>query len=354
MQQPILSAMLSCQGLYLTDKEKYLFNKYNPIGVTLFNRNISTISQVQQLVAEIKSVIGRNDVLIAIDQEGGRVSRLANLDIGNFASAESLGRVDVKYSKIHAKLISQHLRELGINVNYSPVVDKIYFPQSPVLKTRCFSSNMRKIVSRATEMADAYIRQGICPCIKHIPGHFNTIIDPHLNLLKSNKSQKEILKDITYLRAFSNYPMLMTSHIILENIDNKNPTSYSHRIISEIIRDYIGFDGFLISDAIDMHALTGDIEQKAKMCIDAGCDAICYCAGIYDEMEAICQQNIFMSDKTLNRFDKIKNIINNKPRRENINILKDKYIQKLECYLDEKYSYDATEVLHCMQQKRRQ
>lgn len=354
MQRPILSAMLSCQGLYLTDKEKYLFSKYNPMGITLFNRNISTISQVKQLVAEIKSVIGRDDVLIAIDQEGGRVSRLADLDVGNFASAESLGNVDIKYSKIHAKLISSCLKKLGINVNYSPVVDKIYFQQSPVLETRCFSSNERKIVSRATQMADTYIKQGICPCIKHIPGHFNTIIDPHLNLLKSNKSPKEILKDIAYLRSFSSYPMVMTSHIILENIDNENPTSYSSRVISEIIRDYLGFDGFLISDAIDMHALTGTIEQRAKRCIDAGCDAICYCAGIYDEMEAICQQNIFMSEKTSNRFDKIKNIFNNKPRKENIDVLKNKYLQKLECCLDVKYSYDATEILHCMQQKRRQ
>ena len=353
MQRPVLSAILSCQGLCLTDKEKYLFSKYNPLGVTLFNRNISTISQVKQLVAEIKSVIGRDDVLIAIDQEGGRVSRLSSLDIGPFASAESLGNVDIKYSKIHAKLISSCLKELGINVNYSPVVDKIYFPQNPVLETRCFSSNKRKIVSRATQMADTYIKQGICPCIKHIPGHFNTIIDPHLNLLKSNKTSKEILKDISYLKAFSSYPLLMTSHIILNNIDKENPTSYSSRIISEIIRGYIGFDGFLISDAIDMHALTGSVEQRAKNCIDAGCDAICYCAGVYDEMEAICQQNIFMSEKTLNRFDKIKNIFNNKPRNENIDVLKDKYFQKLECCLDVKYSYDATEVLHRMQQKRR-
>ena len=200
-------------------------------------------------------------------------------------------------------------------------------------------------------MADAYINMGICPCIKHMPGHFSTLIDPHLNVIESNMTEDEIKKEISYLREFSKYPMVMTSHIKLNCVDNQNPTTLSKEVINRIIREIIGFKGFIISDAIDMHAVEGNVLEKAKKALDAGVDAICYCMGKYEEMYDICNANLFMNEKSLIRFANIKKVINNKPNTIDFDKLRMSYLDKMRGFLDKQYSYDATEVLHQMQKK---
>ena len=137
----------------------------------------------------------------------------------------------------------------------------------------------------------------------------------------------------------------------MNKIDAKNPTTISKKIIKEIIRRCIGFDGFLLSDAIDMHAVNGNILEKAKASLDAGIDAICYCAGKYEEMYKICDSKLFMSEKALIRFANIKKVINNKKNMVDIDALRISYLEKVEGYLNKEYSYDATEVLHQMQKK---
>ena len=351
MSKPILAAMLSCEGLSLTDNEKYLFSKYNPLGISLFTRNIINKEQVKKLIEEIKNTINRDDVLIAVDQEGGRVSRLQHISNSKYVSASALGKNDKIFSKIHAELISSELSELGINVNYSPVIDKNIISQSKVLETRCFSDKPKDIVSHATTMADAYIDMGICPCIKHIPGHFSLDKDPHLDIIETNLSYHEIEENIQYLKNFSHYPMAMTAHIKLNSIDNINPVTTSKNVVTKILREMINFQGLIISDAIDMHAIKGSIAQKFNLSIDAGLDAICYCSGKYQDMHSICSEQRFMSEKSLNRFANIKKIINNKPRH--IDIIKSQtlYRETFQDCFNENYSYDATETLHQMQKK---
>lgn len=153
MTKPILAAMLSCEGLTLTEEEKKLFAEYNPLGVSLFARNFKSKQQAKNLIDEIRETIGRDDVLIAVDEEGGRVSRLANAGFPVYTSAETLGSIVEICSCWHAVLISKNLRSLGINVNYAPVVDKKTNPQSEVLTSRCFSADEEEIESRAGIMA---------------------------------------------------------------------------------------------------------------------------------------------------------------------------------------------------------
>ncbi len=351
MERPILAAMLSCEGTSLTDDEKYLFSQYNPLGITLFTRNIVSKVQAKKLINEIKNTINRNDVLIAVDEEGGRVSRLQHISDFKYVSAEELGKVDKYFSKIHAQLISEELSELGINVNYSPVIDKKINSKSKVLEKRCFSSKDEDIVLHALSMADAYIDMGICPCIKHIPGHFSLEKDPHLDVIETDLSLSEIEKNIQYLKSFSKYPMAMTAHIKIKSIDDENPVTTSKTIINKILRKMLQFNGLIISDAIDMHALGGSIIEKNNSVIDAGVDVICYCSGKYQDMYSICSEKRFMSEKSLNRFANIKKIINNKPKHIDIVECQKVYREKFQDSFDQKYSYDATETLHQMQKK---
>lgn len=351
MERPILAAMLSCSGTQLTDEEKYLFSRYNPLGVTLFGRNLQDKEQIFSLVEDIKNVIGRDDVLIAIDEEGGRVSRLKNIASTQFVSAEVLGENPIKYSKLHAELIADEMLQLGININYAPVIDKKTTPQNPVLKGRCFAEDGEKIAKFAATMAQIYIKYGVCPCIKHLPTHFSAMEDPHLSSLKTYLPIKKIEEEISYLQSFRDYPMAMTAHIKINAIDEDFPVTMSSKVIKKLIRGYLGYRGFLLSDAIDMHALQGNIVHRAMLSFDAGVDAVCYCSGIYKDMYAICQEQRFLTENALIRFAKIKNVIHNTKRSINIEYAKRHYNEKFIHQINEKYSYDATEILNQMLKK---
>ncbi|MBP5698892.1 MAG: glycoside hydrolase family 3 protein [Alphaproteobacteria bacterium] len=348
MSKPILGAILSCAGKKLTDEEKYIFSSANPLGIALFSRNIESKKQVKKLVEEIKNVINRDDVLIAIDAEGGRVNRLNTISKQLYVSAETLGKSPVEYCKIHAELISAEMRELGLNVNFAPIVETKETQQSQVLEGRCFNEDIDKIIKYAKKMADTYINSGICPCIKHLPGHFDMMTDPHLQAAVIDISKEEIKEKISYLKEFNQYPLAMTSHITLKQVDNTFPVSMSKKCITSILRNYLEFDNMLISDAIDMHALKGSIAERAEKCWNAGLDVICYCSGKTNDLRILCQKGRFMNEKSLIRFDKIKKIIHNTPEPINKLKLKQKYNKKFIAQKNTLYQYDATEVLNKM------
>jgi beta-N-acetylhexosaminidase len=351
MERPVLAAMLSCKGESLSDDEKRLFSESNPLGVSLFIRNMKNEKQIKKLINDIKNAINRDDILIAIDEEGGRVSRLSQCGLGQYASAEVLSECPVKYAVMQAELSAIQMRNLGINVNYAPVVDIKTHPQSSVLESRCFSDNVSEIIKYASAIAQTYTDNAICPCIKHIPGHFLSLNDPHLSSIRINIPKSEILNTIAYLKEFKKFPMWMTAHTVLETIDNMHPVTISPKCISEIIRGELEYDGFLISDAIDMHALSGNIVQKALQSLAAGVDAVCYCGGDFSNLYALCQEKKFMTEKSLIRFAKIKKVLHNKPKVIDVSYTEHLYQVGLKNKLDVKYNYDATEVLHQMLKK---
>ena len=358
MEKPILAAMLSVGGTELSDKEKLLLEKGNPLGITLFGKNIKSKKQIKKLISEIKSVIGRDDVLIAVDQEGGRVRRLIEPEFRSYAAQIELGRLEYELDEktaekaivYHTKLISQDLIETGFNWNYAPVLDVAYPTTSAALKSRCFGKNEKRISKYGKLMIDEYQNQGICPCIKHLPGHGRANIDPHLGLPIINSNLKELEKDFYPFITNNNAPAGMTAHIKIPAIDEVFPITQSAKGIDVIIRGIIGFKGFLISDSINMQALSGTIIERAQQSINAGCDAVCYCMGQESELEQLVDWGQVLSDDAMNRFTKIKNIIKKKKTLNNLDKLANDYqsiIGKIEKYND---NYDATEVLRQMKE----
>lgn len=355
MERPILAAMLSCRSTRLTDEEKRIFSTYNPLGVSLFGRNIESLEQIKALTSEIKEIIGRDDVLVAVDQEGGRVRRLEGEHFHAVASLETLGKVaneqGINKAIIAALkqsfLINMDLRKTGINLNYAPVLDIAYTDTTPALRSRCFGNDEKQIALLGEIMMEESVINHICPCIKHLPGHGRAAVDPHLHLPVIKASLQELEKDFYPFQQLNYAPAGMTAHVVIEAVD-KRPATQSPRVIKEIIRGAIGFDGLLISDAIDMKALSGTAAEKAVASLEAGCDAICYCGGETAEMEEVCHACTNLADKSLIRFAKIKNIIQS---TSNMDVLAEEYyniIGKVETYDNQ---YDATEVLHQMQQK---
>lgn len=355
MEQPILAAMLSISSSHLTDDEKRLLAKYNPLGISLFGRNIENRTQVQNLAKDIKETIGRDDVLIAVDQEGGRVCRLQGETFHPLASMQQLGQIASQQSMEQAVIAAiQHvnltccdLKKSDINFNYAPVLDVVYPDTTPALLSRCLGENEKVIATLGKVMLDTYLKNGICPCIKHLPGHGRAVVDPHLHLPVIDVSLKELEKDFYPFQHLNYAPAGMTAHIVIEAADHL-PATQSPKVIKEIIRGIIGFDGLLISDAIDMKALSGNAAEKTAASLAAGCDVICYCSGITEEMESVCKACTNLADKSLFRFAKIKNIIQS---GLNTDALADEYYRMVGAIETYDCQYDATEVLHQMQQK---
>ncbi|MBR6356415.1 MAG: glycoside hydrolase family 3 protein [Alphaproteobacteria bacterium] len=344
----VFPAFLSCQGARLSDDEKRLFERYNPLGVCLFSKfcaNIESREQVQNLVHDIKEATGRDDVLIAVDQEGGRVRRLVEPEFMPVAAQQSLTTAEL--AEQHAYLISKDLHDCGINVNFAPVLDKMTPQTSNVLQGRCFESNIAEL-GRA--MVEAYMQQGICPCIKHLPGHGRAAVDPHLELPVINEDLATLQEDFAPFKALKDAPMGMVAHIVLPAVDAQNAATLSQKVIREIIRGQIGFAGLLVSDAIVMQALKGTIAERAERAVAAGCDVICLGNTGFEVNEELCQSKIEMTDEASERLNKVFQVIENKPDFSNYEYMKNKYCAALKNIISYNYDYDATEVLNRLRQ----
>lgn len=353
--RPILAAILSVEGHHLTDDEKHLLDRTNPLGISLFGRNIANKEQVRGLVKEICEVIGREDVLIAADQEGGRVRRLKDPEYRAYASQNTLGRLAGEKGPAaarravigHSLLTANDLKENLINFNFAPVLDLVYPETNPVLKSRCFGSDKELAAELGYLMVEEYIVNGICPCIKHLPGHGRAKTDPHLELPIIDCSLKELENDFYPFQKLNFAPAGMTAHLLLTAVDDKMPLTQSKKGIETIIRGIIGFDGLLLSDAIDMHALKGTIGERAALSLAAGCDAVCYCLGNCQELLQVTQNCGFMTDKAMERFQAVREIIGSRALEKaaaEYQIL----IGDIDSYDD---NYDATETLNKMKHK---
>ena len=340
----ILPAFLSCQGLTLTEAEKKLFAQYNPLGVCLFAKycnNIQDNAQLSALTREIKEVIGRDDVLIAVDQEGGRVRRLLEPEFTAVTAAENLNTTELV--KAHAYHISHDLKNSGINVNFAPVLDIMQPETSNVLAGRCFPKEHGRF---GFVMVHEYISHGICPCIKHLPGHGRTKADPHLTLPIIDADLATLQSDFAPFKATADAPMGMAAHILLQAVDAENPVTFSAKAIQQTIRQEIGFNGFLVSDAIVMQALSGTIADRTRRALAAGCDAVCLGNADFAANEALCQSGAELTDEAAERLKKIKQIIDKTDKFSDYEKIKNNYCAMLKNIISYDYHYDATEVLN--------
>jgi len=351
--KPIKAIFATLNGVSLTESDKRFLDYANPMGITLFGRNVSNKKQLESLLKEVREVLERDDVLVSIDQEGGRVRRMTEPGWRAYAPQRVLGQIGKNSERLHAQLIASDLKEVGINMNYAPVLDVLYENTTSALRSRCFSENPMMVASLGKTMVDEYIKNGVCPCVKHMPGHGRASVDPHLELPTLNYSLSELKKSDFYPFKMLNYaPAGMTAHVVIPEVDDKLPVTQSANGISKIIRGEIGFDGLLIADALDMKALKGSFGEKARASFEAGVDAVCYYTLAEKDIYDICDNAEILSDKSYFRFEKIKNIIKNSCNIKGLDQIALDYASMvkdgLENYQEE---YDATMVLTQMQDK---
>lgn len=273
------AAIFGCDGLRLGDAERAFFRDTNPFGFILFARNVETPDQLRRLTADLRDAVGR-DAPVFVDQEGGRVQRLRAPHWDNHLPALDMAaraRDPLRAMHLRFTLIAAELRAVGIDANCAPLADVATEATHSFLRNRCYGTDPDQVAALARVAADAHLAQGVLPVMKHLPGHGRAVADSHRDLPRVTEGRADLERDFAPFRALSDLPMAMTAHIVFSAIDSR-PATCSPPMIDLIRRD-IGFDGLLMTDDIEMEALSGAVAERSRSALDAGCDVVLHCNG---------------------------------------------------------------------------
>ena len=277
--------IVSIKGYKLSIKERELLSKERPWGLILFKRNIKSLKQIQNLIKNIKKYAKNNKFPILIDEEGAEVSRLSkilnhNINANLFGSLyEKNKEFAISMYKLYLNSLCINLRKIGININTIPVLDVLRKSTHSIIGKRSFSKKKEIVKHLGKITVKECHAQKILTVVKHIPGHGCSTKDSHLILPKVSLDKKFLNKIDFYPFKSTSSKLAMTAHILYSKIDPKNVSTFSRKIIKQIIRKKIGFKGILMSDDISMKALKHDLITNAKKSLAAGCNLVLYCAG---------------------------------------------------------------------------
>jgi beta-N-acetylhexosaminidase len=298
------AAIFGCAGPVLDDEERAFFREADPLGFILFARNVEDPAQLRRLTAALREAVGR-DAPILVDQEGGRVQRLRAPHwrewLPPLDQVTRSGAQAARSMAIRSRIIAHELRDVGIDGNCAPCADLASLNTHPFLRNRCYGSDPAQVASIARAVADAHLSGGVLPVVKHMPGHGRSTADTHHDLPTVTEDAATLdATDFAPFRALNDLPMAMTAHIIFAAHDPDHPATQSPAMI-RVIRDTIGFKGLLLTDDLNMQALSGTLAERAARSLAAGCDIALHCKGDLAEMQAVAAAAGTMRADTLIR-----------------------------------------------------
>jgi beta-N-acetylhexosaminidase len=285
------AVIFGCAGPTLTPDERVFLREADPFGFILFQRNCVDPDQVRALVADLRTCVDRADAPVLIDQEGGRVARLRPPHWRKYPSAARISALGVEAAAattVVARLIADDLGALGITVDCLPVLDLSVPGADAVIGDRSYGADPQRIAELGRAAAEGLLAGGALPVVKHIPGHGRATVDSHFAcpVVALPRPQLEA-SDFAPFHALRDMPWAMTAHVIYSAIDGDHPATLSPRVITDVIRGTIGFDGVLVSDDLSMQALGGSLGARAAGALAAGCDVALHCNGKFAEMQEI-------------------------------------------------------------------
>jgi beta-N-acetylhexosaminidase len=300
------AVVLGCSGECLNAFERDFLPAADPVGFILFRRNCRSPDQVRKLVASLRECVGREDAPILIDQEGGRVARLRPPHWRLYPSAARLASLPNPLcetaARLGARLIADDLEQLGITVDCSPVLDLPDSGTDPVIGDRAYGNEPEGVARLGRAVCEGLLEGGVLPVVKHIPGHGRARVDSHYACPVVETGRDELSRtDFVPFHGLASMPWALTAHIVYMTIDPTAPATLSRGVIAEVIRGEIGFDGVLVSDDLSMQALGGEIGDRARQALAAGCDLALHCNGDPGEMESVVAAAAPISDRTAAR-----------------------------------------------------
>src|SRR5437868_8315554 len=288
------AAIYGFEGPKLSDEERRFFRDADPAGFIIFRRNCESAEQLLRLTDSLRSLTGRPDLPILIDQEGGRVARMRPPEWPAFPAADRFALLyqaapssAIEAARSNARALGLMLRSAGVNVNALPLLDVRLEGASDIIGDRALGSEPMQVAALGRAVLDGLASAGVVGIVKHMPGHGRALVDSHKELPVVTASAEELESDLEPFERLASAPMGMTAHVIYTAWDPDRPASMSPTVIGDIIRGRIGFDGLLMSDDIGMEALQGDFGSRAAGVVAAGCDLALHCSGSMDEMTAV-------------------------------------------------------------------
>lgn len=248
-------------------------------GYVLFERNGASIGELRFFTDMLRAECLGLPPLIAIDQEGGRVVRL-HRGIEEVPSMMALGATgDLELARRAGEQIAFDLRRAGATMDFAPVLDLALDPRNTIIGTRSFGSDPQSVASFGRAVASGLARGGITPCYKHFPGHGATSVDSHRALPVLDAGEKTLLaRDVVPFAAVAREASaFMSAHVLVPELDSQRPATLSRRIVNDLLRAKLGFNGALVTDCLEMDALAGlGPVRSAVEALSAGADLLLF------------------------------------------------------------------------------
>ncbi|MEM9470779.1 MAG: beta-N-acetylhexosaminidase [Pseudomonadota bacterium] len=299
-----------CTGVELSADEEAFFRDAQPWGLILFARNVDNRQQLSDLTSRFRELVGRADAPVLIDQEGGRVQRMGPPEWRKYPPGRAYAGIyeldalaGLSATRLVYRLLASDLAEVGINVDCLPVLDVPQPGGHKIIGDRAYGASPEQVALLGRAAAQGLMDGGVLPVIKHIPGHGRALSDSHLELPIVDAPLQDLEQtDFAPFAALADAPMAMTAHVVYSAIDEDAPCTLSAKVIGDVVRKQLGFDGLLMSDDLSMKALDASLTQmlgeelsnfrssmhaRGELALKAGCDVLLHCNGDMEEMKQV-------------------------------------------------------------------
>lgn len=317
----MLPVIAGIEGVVLTEQEREIFSRLQPAGYILFSRNIVDYELARELTDELRSLTtGPDAPIIAIDQEGGRVVRTADISVQLPSAAELAATGSSHLITQAAWYNAQCLYTLGVNTNFAPVLD-IGSARANALPSRCWGYDSQAVTTHGGVWNRAHARAGIATCGKHFPGMGAAECDPHFDLPVLHGTCDSFLMDaaIPFHALMPELPSMMIAHLLIPEIDAALPTSLSPALVQGFLRERLGYEGVVFTDDLCMGAIAKRYSpaESAALALRAGCDLplICHnaCEHLPAAAEAISQLPAQLMEAAASRIERFRMSLHTRP-----------------------------------------
>ena len=320
MGQDAKAFICGCKGFELDAQERAFMGEHRPWGLILFKRNVDNADQLRRLTASFRDIVGRENAPVLIDQEGGRVQRMGPPHWPAYPAAARFNELPLPLSdriaaaRLNARIMAADLAQVGITVDCLPVLDVPAPGSHAIVGDRAYGSDPQTVAAFGRAVCEGMLAGGVLPVVKHIPGHGRAKADSHLELPRVQALKEDLQAiDFATFKALADAPLGMTAHVVYEAIDDERPGTVSPIVVQEIIRNYIGFGGLLMSDDLSMKALAGSFADRAKAVFTAGVDLALHCNGDLAEGVPVAEASPWLTGKSLERAQRALALLEKEP-----------------------------------------
>ena len=271
-------------GHQLPSELRALVREFGLGGVILFARNVAEPEQVAEVAFEASRLVPDLPLWVSIDQEGGRVARL-KAPFTEWPPMATLGRSgDTRLAEAFARALAAELKAVGVTLDYAPVLDVHTNPKNPVIGDRALAENAADVGRLGAAIVRTLQAEGIAACGKHFPGHGDTSTDSHheLPLVEHPPDRLREVEFVPFRAAIeAGVATIMTAHVFVPSLDEKRPATLSSRVVTDILRRELRFEGVILSDDLEMKAIANEyaVPEAAVLALEAGCDGMLICSG---------------------------------------------------------------------------